>query len=91
MRAAAQQAARTRPCMDWWAEHVSKMQQHFQLGGLAKHIVADDMRHALHENQGLADQRFVDGGDILRHPILRPSNLHAFNAAHDKIGAEQSL
>ena len=63
------------------AEHNRKVQQiqDYQLGGSERHIGADDSRHALQENGGLADQRYTDDGDILCHPILVPSFLQAFD------------
>ena len=80
MRVAAQQAACTLPWVGvvdpleeqrLQAGHASKMQkvQHSLLGGPAKHIGADDPRHAQQENGGLADQWYVYDGDILCHPI----------------------
>ena len=57
------------------AEHASKMQtvSKFQLGGTAKLTGADDPRHALQENGGLADLSYIDDDDILCHPSLVPS------------------
>ena len=41
--------------------------QDFKLGGSEKQIGADDLRHALQENGGLADLWYIDDGDILCH------------------------
>ena len=62
--------------------------QNFQLGGPEKLIGADDPRHALQENGGLAGQ-WYDDGDILCHPILLVPSLQAFDKANAKIGAER--
>ena len=34
------------------------------------------------------DLCYIDDGDILCHSILVPSNLHEFDDAYDKVGAE---
>ena len=44
--------------------------QNFQPGGPEKFTGADDPRHALSENGGLADFWSLDDGDILCHPEL---------------------
>ena len=41
-----------------------------QAGGPEKHTGAHDPRHALQKNGGLADQWYMDDGDIMCHPIL---------------------
>ena len=44
--------------------------ENFQLGGPEKLTGADDPRHALQENGGLADFWYLYDGDILCHPML---------------------
>ena len=67
----AQRDARTLPWIGTGrtvqTEHISELQRiHvFQLGGPDKHIGADDPRHALYENGGLACQWYVDDGPDL--------------------------
>ena len=57
------------------AEHAVRTQRHYnlQLGGAEKLSGADDPRHALQENGGLADLWYMDDGDIVCHPILVPT------------------
>ena len=47
----------------------------FQLGGPEKLAGADDSRHVLQTNGGLADFWYMDDGDILCHPIFVPTYL----------------
>ena len=47
----------------------------FQLGGPEKITGADDPRHALQKNGGLAHPWYMDDGDIMCHPVLVPSYL----------------
>ena len=74
------------------AEHSAKMQiiSNFQLGGSENLAAVDDPRHALQERRGLADLWYVDGVDILCHPILVPSYLQEFDDANEKVGGERS-
>ena len=55
--------------------------QNFQLGGPEKLVGADDRRHALQEDGGLAHQWYLDDGDLLCHPLLVLPYLQAFDAA----------
>ena len=59
-------------------------------GRTCKKVSWASPRHALQENGGLADQWYVDDGDILCHPILVPSYLQKFDGANDSIGAERN-
>ena len=51
---------------------------------------ADDPRHVLQANGGLADTRYIDDGAMLRHPILVPTCLLEFGVANAKFGAERN-
>ena len=44
--------------------------QDFQLRGQEELIGTDDPRHSLQENGRLANQWYLDDGDILCHPLL---------------------
>ena len=48
------------------ADHAARPQEsaNFQLGGPEELTGAHDPRHALQKNGGLADQRYMDDGDI---------------------------
>ena len=59
-------------------------------GGPEKITGADDPRHALQENGGLADFRYLDDGDIFRHPVPVLPYLQAFDPTDAKIGAERN-
>ena len=74
------------------AEHTAKLQiiSNFQLGGPENLTGADDPRHDLQENEGLADLWYTDGGDIHCHPILVPSCLQELDDANEKVGAERN-
>ena len=65
-------------------EQHNRMHQirNFQVGGPGKLVEADDPRHALQENGGLADQWYLDDGDTFCHPLLVQQNLQAFDAAN---------
>ena len=64
--------------------------QNFQPGGPEKNTGADDSRHALQENRGLADFRHRDDGDILCHPVLVLHYLAVFDTAIAEIVAERN-
>ena len=72
------------------AAHAVRLQEtaNVQPGGPGKLTGADDPRHALQKNGGLADLRYVDDGDIVCHPILVPSYLQEFDVANAKVRAE---
>ena len=98
-RVAVQEAARTSPgSHDSLHERRQQDEQHswmqriqnFQPRVPEKLIEGDDPRHAIQENGGLADQWYLDGGDILCHPILVLPYLQAFDTANDEIGAERN-
>ena len=59
----------------------------FQLGGTEKRTNAYDQRRALEKCGGLADQWYMDDGDIMCHPILVPSFLQEFDAANAQVGS----
>ena len=101
LRVAEQEAARTLPWIGAQEpadterlqdEQHSRMHRvhNFQFGGLGKLIGADDPRHAPQENGGRADSCYLDGGDILCHPLLVLPCQQAFDIANGKIGAEQN-
>ena len=46
--------------------------------------------HARQENEGLADQWYLDDRDILCHPLLFLPFLQAFDAATGNMGAERN-
>ena len=54
------------------ADHAARLQEsaNFQLGGQEKHTAAHDPQHALQKNGGLADDWYMDDGDIVCHPFL---------------------
>ena len=54
------------------ADHAARLQEsaNFQLGGTEKLTGAIDPQHALQKSGGLADQWYLDDGDIMCHPIL---------------------
>ena len=58
------------------AEHAVRVQEtaNFQLGGPEKLTGANDPRHVVQKNGGMADLWYMDDGDILRHPILVPTH-----------------
>ena len=66
------------------AEHAVRLHEtaNFQLSGPEKLTGANDPRHVL--------QRYMDDGDILRHPILVPTYLREFDVANAKVGAERN-
>ena len=74
------------------ADHAVRQQEaaNFQLGGPENFTGADEPWHALQKNGGLADLWYMDGGDVLYHPILVPSNLQEFDIANAKVGAERN-
>ena len=47
-----------------------------------------DPHHALQKSGGLADQWYMDDGDIVRHPILVLPFLQDFDVANARVGAE---
>ena len=47
---------------------------------------ADDPRHALQENGGVADLWYMDDGDILCHPVLVPRAKSAENRGYLRRG-----
>ena len=74
------------------AEHAVRLQENanVQLGGPEKLTGANDPRHVLQKNGGLADMWYMDDGDILYHPVLVPSYLQEFDVANAKVGAERN-
>ena len=69
------------------ADHVARVQEsaNFQLGGPEKHIGARDPQPAPQKNGGLADQWYMDDGDIMCHPIPVLSFLHHFDVATARV------
>ena len=49
-----------------------------------------DPRHALQKNGGWRNTWFMDGGDIVCHPVLVPFYLHEFDHANNEVGAERN-
>ena len=74
------------------ADHAARMQEsaNFQLGGPEKLTGAHDPQRALQISGGLADQWYMDDGDIMCHPILVPSFLKEFDVANARVGAERN-
>ena len=62
----------------------------FQVGGSEKLTGADDPRHALQENGGVADPWYMDDGDIMCQTIVVPSHVQEFNVAIAGVGAERN-
>ena len=73
------------------ADHAAKLQEsaNFQLGGPEKHTGSNDPQHALQKNGGLADQWYMDDGDIMCHPIPVLPFLQDFDVANARVGAER--
>ena len=73
------------------ADHAARLQEsaNFQLGGTEKLTGAHDPQHALQKSGGLADQWYMDDGDISCHPIL-VLFLQDFDVADAKVGAERN-
>ena len=71
------------------ADHAAKLQEsaNFQLGG--QHTRAHDPQHALQKNGGLADQRYMDDGDTMCHPIQVPF-LQDLDVANARVGAHRN-
>ena len=69
------------------ADHAGRQQEtaNFQLGGPEKLFGADDPRHVLQTNGGLADIWYMDDGDILCHPLLVPTYSLEFDVANAKV------
>ena len=69
-------------------DHAARLQEsaNFQLGGPEKLTGTHDPRHALQKNGGLADQWYMDDGDIMCHPIL----VLPFDVANARVGAERN-
>ena len=69
-----------------------------QIAGISKlpawwpetHTGAHDPQHALQKNGGLADQRHMDDGDIMCHPILVLPFLQDIDVANARVGAERN-
>ena len=74
------------------AEHAVRLQEsaNFQLGGPEKLTGANDPRHALRRNGGLADLWYMDDGDIMCHPILVPSYLQEFDVGNASVGVDRN-
>ena len=53
-------------------------------------LQADHPQHALQKNGGLADQWYMDDGDIMCHPILVLPFLQDFDVANAGVGAERN-
>ena len=47
-----------------------------------------DPQHALQKNGGLADQRYMDDGDIMYHPTLALPFLQDFDFTNVRVAAE---
>ena len=58
--------------------------------GLEKLTGAHDPRHVLQKSGGLADQWYMDDGDIMCHPILVLPFLQDFDVANARVGAERN-
>ena len=73
------------------ADQAARLQEsaNFQLGGPEKLICAHDPQHVLQKSGGLADQQYMDDGDIMYHPILVFLFLQDFDVAH--AGAARNL
>ena len=53
-------------------------------------LPAGDPQHAMQKSGGLAEQWYMDDGDIMCHPILMPSFLQAFDVANARVGADRN-
>ena len=75
------------------ADHAAKLQEsaNFQLGGPEKLSGAHDPQHALQKNGGLADQWYMDDGDIMCHPILVLPFLQDFDVANARVAERDPL
>ena len=71
--------------------HAARLQEsaNFQLGVPEKLTVAHDPQHALQKSGGLTDQRYMDDGAILCHPIGRAA-FSARTSTSPTPGSEQS-
>ena len=69
---------------------IAQESANYQLGGPEKLTGAHDPRHALQRNGGLADQWYMDDGDIMCHPILVLLFLQDFDVANARVGAERN-
>ena len=74
------------------ADHAARLQEsaNFQLGGPEKLTGAHDPRHVLQKSGGLADQWYMDEGDVVCHPILVLPFLQDFDVANARVGAERN-
>ena len=74
------------------AEHAVRLQEtaNFQLGRPKKLTGANDPRHVLQRNKSLADQWYMDDGDIMCHPTLVLPFLQEIDVANAKVGAERN-
>ena len=74
------------------ADHAARLQEspNFQLGIPEKLTSAHDPQHALQKSGGLADQWYMDDGDIVCHPILVLPFLQDFIVANARVGAERN-
>ena len=75
------------------ADHATGVQEpaNFQLRGPERLTRAHDPKHALQKNGGVADQWYMDEGDIMSHPTMVPFFLQEFDVANTKVGAERNL
>ena len=73
------------------ADHAARLQEsaNFQLGGPEKLTGAHDPQHALQKSGGLADQWYMDDGDIMCHPILVLPFLQDIDVQR-QVGAERN-
>ena len=73
-------------------DHAARMQEsaNFQLGGPEKLTGTHDPQHALQKNGSLADQWYLDDGDIMCHPVLVLLFLQDFDVANARVGAERN-
>ena len=74
------------------ADHAARLQEsaNVQLGGPEKHTGAHDPRHMLQKSGGLADQWYMDDGDLMCHPSLVLPILQDFDVATTRVGAERN-
>ena len=74
------------------ADYAARVQEsaNFQPGGSDLPTGAHDPQHALQKNGGLADQWYMDDGDIMCHPILVLPFLWDFDVANARVGAERN-
>ena len=74
------------------ADHAARVQEsvNFQPGGPEKLTGAHDPQHALQQSGGLADQWYMDNGDIMCHSTLVLLFLQDFDVVNAVVGAERN-